>query len=157
MYRSSSRRGQSLSRYSNVSRNRVNQKKRFSRRRPNTNQSRSIRGGQFSDITKFINKVIPTSEIKPYQPINSFADFPISEHIKKNIIKTGYSELTPIQDQSIPYILNGRDIVGIANTGTGKTAAFVIPLLDKVLKDKQQNVLELRLLKSGHHISCLSM
>jgi len=141
MYRSSSRRGQSLSRYSNVSRNRVNQKKRFSRRRPNTNQSRSIRGGQFSDITKFINKVIPTSEIKPYQPINSFADFPISEHIKKNIIKTGYSELTPIQDQSIPYILNGRDIVGIANTGTGKTAAFVIPLLDKVLKDKQQNVL----------------
>ncbi len=142
MYRSNTSRGNSFGRGSGNTRTRTrgNQNRRFSGRRP-VNRSRSIRGGQFSDITKFINKAVPIADVKPYQPTNSFDSFPISEHIKKNIVKAGYSKLTPIQDQSILHILNGRDIVGIANTGTGKTAAFVIPLLDKVLKDKQQNVL----------------
>jgi len=138
MYKSNSRR-HSFGRGSNTKR--AYNHNRYPARRPNTSRSRSIRGGQFSDVTKFVNKATPIAEIKPYQAVNSFVSFPISEHIKKNIVKVGYSELTPIQDQSIPHVLNGRDIVGIANTGTGKTAAFIIPLLDKVLKDKQQNVL----------------
>lgn len=142
MYKSNSSRGNSFGRGSGNTRTRThsNQNRRFSGRRP-VNRSRSIRGGQFSDITKFINKAVPTKETKQYQATNSFANFPISEYLKKNIIKAGYSELTPIQDQSILHILNGRDLVGIANTGTGKTAAFVIPLLDKVFKNKHQNVL----------------
>ncbi len=48
---------------------------------------------------------------------------------------------TPIQDKAIPHILKGQDVVGFANTGTGKTAAFLIPLIDKVLRDPKQNVL----------------
>jgi superfamily II DNA/RNA helicase len=72
-------------------------------------------------------------------------DFAISELIKKNITEKGYVTPTPIQDRSIPQILLGRDIVGIANTGTGKTAAFLIPLIDKVLRfralDQKENIL----------------
>jgi superfamily II DNA/RNA helicase len=105
--------------------------------RPRGNNKRS----QFNDISKFINKALPMAEIIPYTPTNSFADFAIDECLKQTILKSGYSHPTPIQDQAIPQVLNGRDIVGIANTGTGKTAAFVIPLLDKVARDKRQNIL----------------
>ena len=97
--------------------------------------------GQFRDISKFINKAAPIIDAKPYKAVNSFANLRIDQRLKKNISRAGYNDLMPIQDQSIPHILNGRDVVGIANTGTGKTAAFIVPLLDKVVKDKRQNVL----------------
>ena len=106
-------------------------------------QIRRSRPGQkqFRDISKFINKASPILDNKPYVSINSFSSFAISETLKKNVINAGYIHPTPIQDQAIPYILNNRDIVGIANTGTGKTAAFIIPLLNKVVNDRNQNVL----------------
>jgi superfamily II DNA/RNA helicase len=65
----------------------------------------------------------------------------MEESLKNNIIQKGYTTPTPIQDRAIPEILNGRDVVGIANTGTGKTAAFLIPLINKVLKNKKEQVL----------------
>ena len=61
--------------------------------------------------------------------------------LKTNITRKGYVEPTPIQDKTIPHILRGSDLVGIANTGTGKTAAFLIPLINKVLLNPQENVL----------------
>lgn len=70
-----------------------------------------------------------------------FADFLIDEKLKSNIIKKGYVAPTPIQDKAIPQVLLGRDLVGIANTGTGKTAAFLIPLIDKIIKNRNENVL----------------
>lgn len=76
-----------------------------------------------------------------YQPKNTFDNFLINETIKQNIKDRGYILPTPIQDQSIPELLNNRDVIGIANTGTGKTAAFLIPLLNKILIDGQQKVL----------------
>lgn len=128
-------------------RNNVNRSQRFGgsgasrfRRRPVARKPRQGQG-QFSDISKFINKAAPMAEAKPYVSANSFADFVIDERIKTNILKAGYHQPTPIQDQIIPHILEGRDVVGIANTGTGKTAAFIIPLLNKVVKDKKQNIL----------------
>lgn len=72
---------------------------------------------------------------------HTFDDFQISGEIKRNISLNGYITPTPIQDQAIEPILMGRDLIGIANTGTGKTAAFLIPLIDKVLKDRSQKVL----------------
>ena len=77
----------------------------------------------------------------PYESKHTFSDFQIDERLKANIVKKGYTTPTPIQDQSIPVALTGRDIVGLAETGTGKTAAFLIPLIDKVLKDPTQRVL----------------
>ena len=95
----------------------------------------------FSDITKFINKSTQdnknyTEEV--YIPENSFASLKIEESLKKNIFAGGYINPTLIQDKSIPAILAGRDVVGIANTGTGKTASFLIPLTDKALKNSNE-------------------
>lgn len=102
-------------------------------------------GRRFQDATlhfsKFINKAKPNEPVKEYEPKNLFNDFAISESIKKNIARKNYIKPSPIQDQAIPSILDGRDIVGLANTGTGKTAAFLIPLLEKVLKDPNEMVL----------------
>ena len=61
--------------------------------------------------------------------------------IKTNIQAKGYLVPTPIQDQVIPLIIQGKDVVGVANTGTGKTAAFLIPLIDKVNLDRNLKVL----------------
>ncbi len=74
-------------------------------------------------------------------PNQSFASLPIHDQLKKNIITKGYVEPTPIQDRVIPHILRGQDVVGIANTGTGKTAAFLIPLIDKMIAKLRESVL----------------
>ncbi len=76
-----------------------------------------------------------------YQTQNTFSDFDIDHRLQQAIAHRGYQQPTPIQDQIIPHILEGKDVVGIANTGTGKTAAFLIPLLDKVLKNDNEKVL----------------
>ena len=76
-----------------------------------------------------------------FVPEHRFADFVIEESLKKNIGLKGYNEPTPIQDHAIPHVLRGSDVVGIANTGTGKTAAFLIPLINKVMHDRSQHVL----------------
>lgn len=96
------------------------------------------RGGRHQemaiDLSKLVNKAKPQGKEEVYVPKHSFADFPIDAALKENITNKGYSAPTPIQDQSIPEVLKGHDVVGLANTGTGKTASFLIPLIDKVLK-----------------------
>ena len=99
---------------------------------------RGGRQGEHIDVSRFINKApindpLLGAEVEHFVPEHAFADFVIDERLKKNILTKGYSSPTPIQDQAIPHILHGEDIVGIANTGTGKTAAFLIPLINKVL------------------------
>ena len=74
-------------------------------------------------------------------PEHNFIDFAVDERLKTNIVSKGYITPTPIQDKTIPHILKGQDVVGIANTGTGKTAAFLIPLINKVLTQEKENVL----------------
>ncbi len=92
-------------------------------------------GGQRIDISKFVQKAEITEKMDVFIPEHAFADFKIEERLKANIISKGYVTPTPIQDRAIPHVLKGSDVVGIANTGTGKTAAFLVPLIDKVLKN----------------------
>ena len=61
-----------------------------------------------------------------------FEDFQLSEDVQLAIKATGYTEPTPIQQTAIPFILQGRDVIGSAQTGTGKTAAFALPLLTRI-------------------------
>lgn len=82
-----------------------------------------------------------TISTEAYIAKNGFAEFNIDAKLKQNVLDRNYGSPTPIQDQSIPEILAGRDLIGIANTGTGKTAAFLIPLLNKVIKDRHEQVL----------------
>ena len=60
----------------------------------------------------------------------TFADLGLSDQLLRAIDDSGYAEPTPIQRGAIPSVLMGRDLVGIAQTGTGKTAAFVLPMID---------------------------
>lgn len=93
------------------------------------------------DPSLFIKKVEPSGSSAAFIPKNQFVDFLIEEQIKKNIIEKGYITPTPIQDQVIPIVLQGKDIIATANTGTGKTAAFLIPLVSNVLTKKTDRVL----------------
>jgi len=95
----------------------------------------------FSDVSKFINKAVITEEVDVFMPEHSFSTFDLNSLLKKNILAKGYETPTPIQDRAIPHVLRGEDIVGIANTGTGKTAAFLIPLINKVLKNPEEKIL----------------
>ena len=60
----------------------------------------------------------------------TFADLGLSDELLRAVNESGYSEPTPIQQQAIPPVLMNRDLIGIAQTGTGKTASFVLPLID---------------------------
>jgi len=93
-----------------------------------------------ADINIFIKQAVASPMSETYIPHNSFADFPINATLKQNIVGRGYTHPTPIQDKAIQPILDGRDLIGLANTGTGKTAAFLIPLIDKISKDRNQKV-----------------
>ncbi len=111
--------------------------KGFSRR-----PSRPAKGrGQRIDISKFVNKAIEQELDEIFKPKHSFSDFKIDERLKANITAKKYVSPTPIQDEAIPYLLDNKDIIGIANTGTGKTAAFLVPLINRVIKDNRENVL----------------
>ncbi len=98
-------------------------------------------GNTEAEISKFKNKAVNTIDEPNFVPEHSFADFNINEHLKKNIAARKYETPTPIQDKIIPQVLLGRDVVGIAETGTGKTAAFLIPLIDKVMRQKGERIL----------------
>lgn len=93
------------------------------------------------DPSIFIKKVEGHVASAPYIAKNKFADFHIEDHIKQNIINKGYETPTAVQDQAIPYLLERRDIIATANTGTGKTAAFLIPLINNVVTKKSNKVL----------------
>ncbi len=117
----------------------------------NQNSGRSFAPRSFSprgarriksfDPRLLVNKAIENTVAEVYQPTHAFADFAIDQRLKEIIITRGYTQPTPIQDQAIPHLLQNKDVIGIANTGTGKTAAFLIPILDKLLRDNRQNAL----------------
>ena len=130
-------------------------------RRPSSTRSNSYHGGGFSrgrsfggnrgggkrgpkkdyiHPSKFVKAAKPVDEAV-YEPTHTFNDFNVHQLIKDNIINKGFVNPSPIQDQSIPVGLEGRDIIGIANTGTGKTVAFAIPVLDRLIQNPDHKAL----------------
>jgi ATP-dependent RNA helicase RhlE len=93
------------------------------------------------DPSLFMKKVEEKAPSLAYIPKNTFSDFAIEDLLKTNIANKGYTSPTPIQDQVIPSLLEGKDVIATANTGTGKTAAFLIPLINSVLTKKIDKVL----------------
>lgn len=114
------------------------------RYRPNQNRNRNagmVKGrGQYIDPAKFVREARPV-EIEEYTPIHAFSDFEIDQKLKANLAAKGYEVPSPIQDQTIPLGLEGKDVIGIANTGTGKTAAFALPVLDRLMHDPHAKAL----------------
>jgi ATP-dependent RNA helicase RhlE len=64
----------------------------------------------------------------------SFSNLSLAEPLSRAVAEMGYESMTPIQEQAIPVVLTGKDVMGAAQTGTGKTAAFSLPLLQRLLK-----------------------
>lgn len=81
--------------------------------------------------SKFINKAVAKADEVPYEATHKFADFPFGSELHYNISQKGYETPSAIQDQAIPPIIEGRDVIGLANTGTGKTAAFLLPIIER--------------------------
>lgn len=80
---------------------------------------------------KYINKAATVEEVA-YASTNQFADFALLPELKESLARRGYKTPTPIQDQAIPLALTGQDLIGLASTGTGKTAAFVLPTIHRL-------------------------
>lgn len=81
--------------------------------------------------SKFINKAVQKADEVPYEATHKFADFPFGAQLHHNIASKGYVTPSAIQDQAIPHIIDGKDVIGLANTGTGKTAAFLLPIIER--------------------------
>jgi len=93
------------------------------------------------NLSQYVNSSSSYVRQETYISIHNFQDFLIDARLKQNIDNHGYTTPTPIQDKAITHILEGRDVIGIANTGTGKTAAFLIPVIDKIIKNRIEKVL----------------
>ncbi|HXR49572.1 MAG TPA: DEAD/DEAH box helicase [Verrucomicrobiae bacterium] len=101
----------------------------------NRNRSRSRQPKKaYIHPSKFVQSAKPPTG-EQYIPLHAFSDFQLHPLMQSNLTAMGFSNPSPIQDQTIPAGLSGRDVVGIANTGTGKTAAFAIPVLNRLMAD----------------------
>ncbi|XP_050506816.1 ATP-dependent RNA helicase vasa-like [Diabrotica virgifera virgifera] len=76
------------------------------------------------------------------KPITSFESSGMRPHLLENIKKSGYTKPTPIQKYAVPIIMNGRDLMGCAQTGSGKTAAFLLPMINQLLTSQEGPVMD---------------
>src|SRR6059036_3100782 len=79
-----------------------------------------------------MTETTPTGDLQPAAPAR-FDTLPLDAKLLRAVADQGYTTMTPIQAKAIPIVLAGRDVMGAAQTGTGKTAAFSLPLLHKML------------------------
>jgi len=103
-------------------------------------QHKKPKHGQYIDPAKFV-KVAQPVKTEDYVPKHQFVDFDVDQRLKDNIAHKGFVTPTPIQDQTIELGLEGNDVIGIANTGTGKTMAFLVPILNKLMTDRSAKAL----------------
>jgi superfamily II DNA/RNA helicase len=85
-------------------------------------------------------EIPPKSNYTPESDV-SFVDLPISNKLKDSLFKMGYFAPTPIQEQTIPLVMNGHDILATSQTGTGKTGAFLIPIISMLETQKDESAL----------------
>uniref|UniRef100_A0A8C6K9G8 ATP-dependent RNA helicase DDX42 n=1 Tax=Nothobranchius furzeri TaxID=105023 RepID=A0A8C6K9G8_NOTFU len=94
-----------------------------------------LTGTQVLDLRHKLN--LRVSGAAPPKPCTSFAHFGFDEQLMHQIRKSEYTQPTPIQCQGVPIALSGRDMIGIAKTGSGKTAAFIWPMLVHIMDQKE--------------------
>ena len=97
------------------------------------------RRGAYIHPSKFVNRATTRAEEVPYEPTHKFVDFNFNSRLQHNIDHKGYVLPSAIQDQAIPFVLEGSDVIGLANTGTGKTAAFALPIIERLSANPELN------------------
>ncbi|HSX18309.1 MAG TPA: DEAD/DEAH box helicase [Candidatus Saccharimonadales bacterium] len=95
---------------------------------------------QTVDPARFV-KAASATQTLPYKSTHEFADFAMHPLLKSNVTSKGYTAPSEIQDKTIALGLEGKSVVGIANTGTGKTAAFALPILNRLLRNPTSKAL----------------
>jgi ATP-dependent RNA helicase RhlE len=93
------------------------------------------------DKSFYIKKAQEIVTIEETVTVNSFGDFGFHEQLLANIKTKGYVKPTEIQDKIISHVTNKRDVLGLANTGTGKTGAYILPLLDRIIKNPNEKII----------------
>lgn len=116
-------------------------KRGSSQARPRNARPANRFAGSHIAPSRYINAAVELADEPQFVAQHTFTDFGLSTPLLNNVLRHGYDTPTPIQDQAIIPLLQGQDVVGIANTGTGKTAAFLLPMINKVLLDDKQGVL----------------
>ena len=113
----------------------------YAARQKRAQRTPTKRGGKdYINPARFV-KPARAVESEVYVPLHVFSDFDVHDLLQANIQIKGFTAPSPIQDQAIPEGLAGRDVIGVANTGTGKTVAFALPVLHKLLTDHSARVL----------------
>ncbi len=107
-----------------------------SSRSPKRSGARNQRRSSSIPTEKFINQAVASADEVPYQPTHSFHDFGLNARSVATLDHLGFTAPSPIQDQAIEPALAGRDIIGLANTGTGKTAAFLLPIIEQLANNR---------------------
>ncbi len=97
--------------------------------------------GENLDASLFIKKACEIVTIEEAEVQHNFEDFGFDQTLLKNIKDKGYTKPTQIQDQVISLVISGQDVLGIASTGTGKTAAFALPLIDQIVKHPEKRII----------------
>ncbi len=114
--------------------------------RPSFSGGRGGRGGSrartYFDVSQYINRNPVAVKEEKAVVTHAFQDFGLNEKLVTIVTdELKYTEPSPIQDQIIPLIMNGQDVIGLSNTGTGKTAAFLLPLIDETLNNPKMQTL----------------
>lgn len=105
-------------------------RQRSSRSKPTTKRGRGV----YINPSLFVQAANPSRQ-ESYTALHTFNDFNIDKVLKNNLEQRGYTVPSPIQDQTIPAGLAKQDIIGVASTGTGKTAAFILPILNRLMTE----------------------
>lgn len=115
-------------------------KNRFSNNRRNKNKSYKRKSSNKIDRNLYINNSPTIENSEKYQGLE-YKALGLNEKLLNNVLTKGYRTTTEIQEKTIPEINKGLNVLGISKTGSGKTAAFLIPLIEKMIHDQHQKLL----------------
>lgn len=109
------------------------------RQTPRKNTPKKRGQNKYIDPARFVNRAVERVDEPPYVATHSFDDFALNQTTKQTLRHLGFTTPSAIQDQAIEPALAGRDVIGLANTGTGKTAAFLLPIIERLSKNPTRN------------------
>lgn len=89
------------------------------------------------DPAMLVKKAVNTTVKPAFEASRTFDEMPININLKANLAGRGFKKPTQIQDETLEHLLEGKDLIGVANTGTGKTGAFLIPVIDQLLRSSK--------------------